>query len=367
MSGAGPAIGVALLGAGAGAEAHAAALAGLPGVRLAVVADPDGGRARALAGRHGAPAADDPEAALARDDVAVACLAAPNHRHLALAEAAAGRGRAVLVEKPLGRDAAEARAIVAACARHRVPLGLVLQNRFSDAARALRAELAGGALGRLVGATVLVRDHRDAGYFASGPWRGRRDGAGGGVLRIQAVHFLDLLEWLAGPVRAVTAARATRHHAVEVEDVMAATLELGDGAPAALFATTAASPESPSRLELLGTRGSAVLLEARGTVRLWRGAGGPAALRELARLESEMAELLAAPWPAGIVVEPHRRLWADFLDAVHTGRPPSIGGPDGVRIQAVMDAIYLAAREGRRTAIPDPGDAGLAGGRPVTP
>ena len=74
-----------------------------------------------------------------------------------------------------------------------------------------------------------------------------------------------------------------------------------------------------------------------------------------------MAELLAVPWPAGIVVEPHRRLWADFLAAVRAGRPPSIGA-EGVRIQEVMDAIYAAAGG---PAHDQPGRRGPAGA--VTP
>jgi UDP-N-acetyl-2-amino-2-deoxyglucuronate dehydrogenase len=336
-------LGFALLGAGAGAEAHADALARLPEARLVAVADPDLARARALAGRVGAAALDDPEAALACPGVEAACLAVPNHLHAGLARAAAHRGLAVLVEKPLGRDLAEARAIVAACAEQRVPLGLVLQNRFAPEVRALRAELAAGRLGTLVGAAVLVRCERDARYFAAGPWRARRETAGGGVLLIQAIHMLDLLDWLAGPVAAGAAAAATRAHPVDVEDVLVATLELPGGAPASLLATTAARPECPARVELYGTAGSAVVLEARGVVRVWHGAAG---LPALAAVEAEMAARLAAPWPAGGAVELHRALLADFVASVRAGRPPAVDGSAALRLQALVESIYAAARLG---------------------
>ena len=347
-----PAVGFALLGAGAGAAAHADALTTLPGARLVVVADPDLARARALAERCGAAAAQDPLAALARDDVQAACIVVPNHGHAALARAAAERGVAVLVEKPLGRDAGEAQAVLDVCAARGVPLGIVLQNRFAPEAAALHAAIRAGGLGRIVGATILVRDHRDAGYFQAGPWRRQRAASGGGVLRIQAIHMLDLLDWMLGPVAAVTASMATRAHPVDVEDVLSATLELPGGAPAALFATTAARVEFPARIEIFGTEGCAVLLEARASVRVWRGPAGPHPLAGIARLEGEMATRLDAPWPGGITADLHRLLLADFVASLREGRAPAVDGAAGLRIQRLIDAIYAAAASGSRTAIP---------------
>jgi len=340
------AIGFALLGAGAGAALHAEALATLPGVRLAVVADPDVARARALAARHGVPALDDPHAALDREDVHAACVVAPNHQHAALAAAAAARGVAVLVEKPLGRDAREARVVVDACAAGGVPLGLVLQNRFAPEAVTLRAVLREGRLGRIVGATLWVRDHRDARYFAAGPWRGTPGTSGGGVLRIQAIHLLDLLDWLLGPLAVVGARLDTRAHAVTVEDVLSATLALGDGAPAALFATTGAPIAFPARLDVLGTDGLAVLWEAAGAVRAWHGPPGPDARAAIAALEAAMAARLGRPWPEGITADLHRALLADFAASLRAGRPPTVDGRAALRIQGLIDAVYLAARAG---------------------
>jgi predicted dehydrogenase len=349
---AGP-IGFVLLGAGAGADAHAAALGTLPEARLVAVIDPNHARARRLAEPHGADSGGAPEAALARDDVQAACIVAPNHAHAALARLAAAHGVAVLVEKPVGRDADEAQGIVTSCAAAQVPMGVVLQNRFAPETIALRETIRAGGLGRLVGALVLVRDHRDARYFAAGPWRGRREHAGGGVLRIQAIHMLDLLEWLLGPVAWVTAAMATRRHAVEVEDVVSASLELADGAAVSLFATTAAPVESPTRIEIFGTEGSAVLLEARGALRVWQGRPGPEALAAVAALDAEMAARLDRPWPDGMTPELHRALLVAFLASLRAGRAPSPGATAAVRIQRLLDAIYAAARTGARTAVAD--------------
>lgn len=348
--GQGRALGFALLGAGAGAGPHAEALGSLAEARLVAVADPDLDRARRLAGRFGAVPLDDPAAALARADVAAVCIVAPNHLHAPLAAAAAQRGVAVLLEKPLARDLAEAEAVVATCRQHGVPFGLVLQNRFAPEVRALRDAVHDGRLGRLVGASVMVRCDRRPAYFRAGPWRAGRETAGGGALLIQGIHFLDLLDWIAGPALAVTAQLATRKHDVEVEDVLAATFELPGGVPAAFLVTTAAMPEFPVRLELFGTEGSAVLLEARGSLRLWWG-GAPETLGELARLEGELAAGLTASWPAGTSADLHRALIADFVASLRLRHPPAVDDCAGLRLQAVVDATYRAARTGLRVEI----------------
>jgi predicted dehydrogenase len=348
-------IGFALLGAGAGAAAHVEAFRGLAHARLLVVADPDLTRAERLAQGCGGRAVADPEAALEVPGVRAACVVAPNHLHAPLVTLAARRGRAVLLEKPPARDLTEAEALVEICARHGVPLGLVLQNRFAPEARELRQAVRAGALGRLVAATVVVRCCRDEAYFRAGRWRAERDGAGGGALLVQGIHVLDLLDWIAGPVVAATARADTRKHAVEVEDVLSAVLELRGGAAATLLVTTAASPEFPSRLELYGTRGSAVLLEARGTVRLWRSAGGAEDLHALAALDGAMAARLTAPWPAGTASHLHRAVLADFVESLRAGRAPAVDGAAALRLQRLTETIYRAARTGMRIEIGESG------------
>jgi predicted dehydrogenase len=343
-------LGFALLGAGAGAAAHVQAFHGLARARLLVVADPDLARARRLA-RGGSRAVADPRAALDVPGVQAACIVAPNHLHAPLAALAARRGRAVLLEKPPARDLAEAEALVETCARHAVPLGLVLQNRFAAEARALREAVRARALGRLVAATVVVRCCRDGAYFRAGRWRARRERAGGGALLVQGIHTLDLLDWIAGPVVAAVGRADTRKHAVGVEDIVSAVLELRGGAAATLLVTTAASPEFPARLELYGTRGTAVLLEARGTVRVWRSDGAAEDLRALAALEADMAGRLTAPWPAGTTSDLHRAVLADFVDSVRRGRPPAVDGAAALRLQRLTETIYRAALTGKRIKV----------------
>ena len=202
-------------------------------------------------------------------------------------------------------------------------MGVVLQNRFAREAIALRDTIRTGGLGRIVGAVILVRDHRDARYFDAGPWRGRRESWAGAPSGSRRSTWSICSSGCSVPVTAVTAAMATRRHAVEVEDVVSASLELADGVPASLFATTAAPLESPTRIEIVGTEGSAVLLEARAAVRVWHGGAGPEAAAAIARLDAEMSARLDQPWPEGMTPDLHRALLAAFVTSLRAGRARS--------------------------------------------
>ena len=188
------------------------------------------------------------DALLAGAAVEAVAILTPHHHHLPAVRAAARRGRHVLVEKAIAESVAAADEMIAACREAGVTLGGVFQNRFTPAGQALRQAVTGGSLGRVFLASVSVKVRRAPGYFSGAPWRARRREAGGGVLMIQAIHTLDLLQWVLGMPRRVFGRVATLVHNVEVEDVAVGLLELEGGGMAVLQATTAAVPEIPPEL-----------------------------------------------------------------------------------------------------------------------
>jgi predicted dehydrogenase len=117
------------------------------------------------------------------------------------------------------------------------------------------------------------------------------------------------------------------------------------------MATTAATPEFPARLELFGTEGTAVLMEARGTVRVWRGDLHAGTLAKLVAMQAEMVPLLAEAWPAGTSAELHRKMLADFAESIRTGRPPAADAVAAIHLQEVVDALYTAVRLGHRVPV----------------
>lgn len=329
-----------IIGAGSIARTHAAALRASDVARLTAVAGGSG--AEALAAEEGAvfhARVDDLLGDPAVDAVVV-CTPAGVRRGYAIA--AAERGKHVLVEKPIEVSVARGRAIVDACARHGVALGVVFQSRFKPDAAAARAAVARGDLGEPVLGSVAVKWHRPPAYYASAAWRGTRALDGGGALINQAIHTVDLLLWCFGDVARVRARAANRRHAaLEVEDTVVAHLEFASGALGVLEATTAAHPGSPRRLELHGTAGTVVLVD--DEVHEWSLASGAPAPERTAGAATAFAAsthlMSDHRW--------HQRQIEEFVDAVAQGRAPLVDGREGLRSSALVEAVYRSARTGR--------------------
>jgi len=225
----------------------------------------------------------------------------------------------------------------------------------------VHATLARGELGTLVLAVARVPWYRTQEYYDSGDWRGTWALDGGGCLMNQGVHTVDLLLWLAGPVKSVYAQmRTAAHERIEVEDVVTATLSFANGAVGSLMATTSAYPGFATYLGLHGTQGSAVIegdelkllaIKGRETV---HGQGATSHALQVATGGTKAATAHAAaipPTPAATGAwtwgDAHREQFADFIRAVRTGGEPLVDGVVGRAAVALINAIYESARTGR--------------------
>jgi UDP-N-acetyl-2-amino-2-deoxyglucuronate dehydrogenase len=247
-------IGYGIIGCGWVATPHALGVKALEheDVQLVAVADRDLERAGQLGERFGVlHVLADYEELLRRDDVHVVFICLPDFLHEEVAVAAAAHGKHVLCEKPLALDLAGADAMVAACDQNAVNLGVVFNHRYAPDNIKTRAAIRDGALGRLLVGDVLHSSSLTGDPDNSSPWRGRRGKSAGGVLATQAIHFLDLLLWFAGPVKTVTAhaAHLVGQHQ-DHEDTAAVTLQLESGALATLVTTNGA----PITDDFAGTR-----------------------------------------------------------------------------------------------------------------
>src|SRR5262249_54712386 len=183
----------------------------------------------------------------------------PSGLHAEQGIGAARRGLHVLVEKPIDVTTARADALIAEAARAGVTLGVIFQDRLKPDVVRMKALVDAGRLGAPILASARVRWYRPPSYYEGSRWRGTRALDGGGALMNQGVHTVDLLLWLFGPVRRVSAAAATRLHAIEVEDTAVAALEFASGALGTLEAATSAFPGYSRRLELTGANGTLIL------------------------------------------------------------------------------------------------------------
>ena len=346
--------GCAIVGGGVIGPTHAAALDALPNARLIAVVDEDAERARALAGSYGAEASTDLDGVLARPDVDVITVCVPSGRHAAIGVRAAQAGKHVVVEKPLEVTLQAADRLISAAGDAGVKLGVISQHRFDPGVRRMKELIESGRLGRLILGDAFVKWYRTQQYYDSGDWRGTWELDGGGCLMNQGVHYVDLLQWMMGPVERIFARCRTADHAIDVEDVATALLSFENGAVGVLEASTAVYPGMEERLEVTGTGGTLVVES--GTLRVCElkdeGGETPAYGRKVGSGSEGAAGTSAAADPTAIAGDAHQAQLADFLEAIEQDRAPAVSGEDARRPLEVILGVYESARTGREVTLP---------------
>jgi UDP-N-acetyl-2-amino-2-deoxyglucuronate dehydrogenase len=305
---------VGILGAGGISETHARAARAIDGVEIVAVHGANRDKAAALAASTGAAVYDDLAAFLAHP-MDIVAIGSPSGVHAEQAMAAVRRGLHVLVEKPLDITTARIDALIEEADRAGVKVGVCFQDRLTPDLVEMKAAIDEGRLGTPVFASGRVTWYRPPEYYADSRWRGTWRLDGGGVLMNQAIHTIDTLLWMCGPVARVSGQVATRLHQIEVEDTAAAVLEFASGAFGVLEASTVACPGLPRRIEVTGTKGTLVH-------------------------EQDARPALVTD------ATPHQRVFEDFLAAIETNGTPACDAREGRRSVALIEAIYKSARTG---------------------
>ena len=251
---------------------HAQAIASVATATLVGVADIAEAMTAAsrLAAKYGVPAYEGLDVMLETADLDAVCICTPSGLHASQLVKVMQHGRDVLVEKPMAMTTGQADAIVALSQETGRTVGVVSQHRFDPAAALVKRLLDEELFGRVALGVAHVPWWRAQSYYDKAAWRGTAT-LDGGVLMNQAIHSIDLLQWLVGPIQTVQGDCATIAHEMETEDTAVATLRTKNGALGVISATTAAFPEHATRIEVLGDRGSAVIVEDRLSIFPLRG------------------------------------------------------------------------------------------------
>lgn len=332
-------IGLGLVGTGLIGKVQAEAIGSIPGARLLAVCAQDAAKTSEFAARYGAEGYTDYDRFLSHPDLSIVTICTPSGTHADLGIRAARAGKHVLVEKPIEITTAKADALIEACEQAGVKLGVIFQSRFLPAVHRIKRALDEGRLGRLYLGDAYVKWYRVPQYYAPGSWHGTLSLDGGGALINQAIHTVDLLQWMMGDAEKVFAFKsALRYPHIEAEDTLVANIRFRSGALGVIEATTSVAPGFKRRLEISGERGTIVL--DGDEISLWS-------------IEGETDDEKAAGEqitdgsanPAAISNEGHRRQIADMIDAVREDREPVVSGREGRRSLALVEAIYRAANE----------------------
>ncbi|MBN2473457.1 MAG: Gfo/Idh/MocA family oxidoreductase [Pirellulales bacterium] len=346
------ATGFGIVGCGMIAHFHARAIADVRGARLVAGCDTVPAAADRLAETTGCKAYYGLREMLADPQVDVVTIGTPSGAHLDPAVAAARAGKHVIVEKPLEITLRRCDKIIRECEKAGVVLSTIFPSRFHSSSIEMKRAVDAGRFGRLTVGDAIVKWYRTQQYYDSGAWRGTWELDGGGALMNQAIHSVDLLCWLMGPVAEIRAQTALlAHKRIAVEDVAMATLQFDSGALGIIEASTAIYPGYLKRIEIHGSAGSAIM-EEEDLIKWDFAKKGP---RDAA-IHRKMAEQVSggggAADPAAIGHHGHARQFGDVLKAIKKGTTPAIDGHEGRRSVEVILGIYKAAETGRAVKLP---------------
>ncbi|HTX33954.1 MAG TPA: Gfo/Idh/MocA family oxidoreductase [Bryobacteraceae bacterium] len=259
-------------------------------------------------------------------------------------EICAQTGKHVQVQKPIATTLEVARQMIETARRGGILLGVVSQHRFDDSCRFLHKAFAEGRLGKLLQCDCYVKWYRSAAYY-SRPIKGSWKTEGGGALINQAIHQVDILRWLAGPVAEVFGVwQLGALHRIESEDVVNAVVRYRSGATGVMQASTAFWPGYTERTEFHGTKGTAVISGDKLTTWDVENDSG-----EPAPLETEVAS--GSSDPMAISLEPFERQFLDFGQAIERGRPPAVSGEEGYAALELVEAVYRSCRTGEKVVL----------------
>jgi len=346
------ALGFGIIGCGMIADFHARAIADIRGAHLISCFGRTTASAEPFASKHNCQHYTNLSAMLSDPKLDVVTVCTPSGAHLEPALAAASAGKHVIVEKPLEITLSRCDAIISACKSNNVQLFTVFPSRFHESSRLLKMAVNKKKFGKLTMGDAYVKWFRTQEYYDSGAWRGTWGLDGGGALMNQAIHTVDLLTWLMGPVVEVTAqAEMLAHKRIQVEDVVVATLRFKSGALGVIEATTAAYPGMLKRIEIHGTHGSAVLEEE--DIKTWDFA-------KMTKADAKLVQRMAgrtktgggAADPAAIGYHAHAELFRDAIRSIQGKRSNAIDGAEGRRSVEIILAIYKAAECGKAISLP---------------
>jgi UDP-N-acetyl-2-amino-2-deoxyglucuronate dehydrogenase len=351
--------GFGIVGCGVIAPTHAEAIAATDGARLVAVCDIDPAKAQKIGEKYEVPYYTDLKAFSQHPGLAVACICVPSGLHATVGIPLAKSGKHLLVEKPIDVSVQAAKALIQACEDAAVKLGVISQHRFAPDVLKVREAVQSGQLGTLVLGEAFIKWYRTQKYYDSADWRGTYELDGGGALMNQGIHYIDLLQWIMGPVASVKAATITRTHQIEVEDVGVAILRFANGALGSITGSTSVFPGLPERLEIHGSDGTAILeadylkdfhvREELGSVGDY---GLAAKLREKSADQKPPDEPKSgAANPAAVGAKAHAWQIADFVAAIRENRLPAVSGYDALRPLELILAIYQAAKTNCETVL----------------
>lgn len=311
---------------------------------LVDVCDVDPAALAAAVQRTGAAGHADLTSLLAKTTADCVILTTPSGLHPAQAIEIAKSGLDVMTEKPMATRWHDGLAMVRACDEAGVRLFVVKQNRRNRTLQLLKQAVDQGRFGRLYTVAVNVFWTRPQAYYDSAEWRGTWEFDGGAFMN-QASHYIDLLDWVVGPVESVMAYTGTLARNIEVEDTGVAALKWRNGAMGTVNVTMLTYPKN--------LEGSITVLGERGSVRV-----GGVAVNEIQHWAFDAPHEMdthihdASYQTTSVYGFGHPLYYDNVINTLRGETQPETDGREGLKSLELLIAMYLSARDGKRINLP---------------
>lgn len=281
---------------------------------------------------------------LEKSNADVVVLATPSGLHSEQTVLAAKAGKHVITEKPMATRWQDGKRMVAACDAAKVRLFVVKQNRRNATLQLLKRAIVEKRFGRIYMASINVFWTRPQEYYDAAKWRGTWEFDGGAFMN-QASHYVDLLDWMIGPVESVQAYTATLERNIEVEDTGALALRWRSGTLGTMSVTMLTYPKN--------LEGSITVIGEKGTVRIGGLAVNEIQHWEFADKRPEDERVHEASYATTSVYGyGHPLYYENVIQTLRGKAEPETDGREGLRSLELLVAIYISARDGRRVTLP---------------
>jgi UDP-N-acetyl-2-amino-2-deoxyglucuronate dehydrogenase len=281
---------------------------------------------------------------LAESESDAVVLCTPSGLHPRQTIRIAEAGRHVITEKPMATRWHDGVQMVRACDEAGVRLFVVKQNRRNATLQLVKQAMEQKRFGRIFMATINVFWSRPQAYYDGAAWRGTWEFDGGALMN-QASHYVDLVDWLIGPVESVQAYVGTLARNIQVEDTAVVAVRWRSGALGSINVTMLTYPKN--------LEGSLTIIGEHGTVRV-----GGVAVNEIqhwefadARPEDESVKD-ASYQTTSVYGFGHPLYYENVIRTLRGEGEPETDGREGLRSLELLIASYLSARDGRRVALP---------------
>jgi UDP-N-acetyl-2-amino-2-deoxyglucuronate dehydrogenase len=339
-----PSFRVGLVGCGRISKNHFDAIKRVEGLTLTAVCDIDESRAERAGEEHGVPSYTSLDDMLANADIDIVSICTPSGLHSDQGVCVASAGKHVITEKPMSITLAQADRLVHACDAAGVKLFVVKQNRLNPPIQLLKRAVDKGRFGRIYMANVTVRWQRPQDYYDAEPWRGTWEFDGGAIMN-QASHYVDLLQWLVGPVESIVAKTATQGRRIEAEDSGIGILKFRSGALGVVEVNVLTYPKN--------LEGSITILGESGSVKI----GGTAVNRvehwTFADYDDDDKLIEAANTsPPNVYGFGHEGYYRNVVAVLQGKAKPETDGRAGRKSLELIVGMYESAKTGREVAVP---------------